>query len=191
MVLRFKRGLPVVSWSILPAFFLALTAAAPVDRFGIAKLYPSLSGGREWVSKGDDGAARTLVSGARDPHDDEFIVRGNGKVIIDGAGIAAMVGDAPRMYVYDEPRRKKWLNVEVTFYCMRIAETPAVLSYRGFGCGTRSDHQDAADKAEGDKGPCKGPTYYGKFVYDGRVVFHNEIIHHSEVGYSVNRPEEG
>lgn len=163
-----------------------------LDRFGVAELFPSIPGGRVWVSKWDDNHARELSSGARDPFDDEVISRGNGTSAIDGKGVLTMAGSAPRVYIYDEARQKKWQNIEVTAYVMRVADTADKLTYRGFGIGARSNHQDAADKisADGIKGPHNGLGYYGKVIYDGRIVFQKEIIHHSAAGYSVNVPSD-
>jgi hypothetical protein len=94
------------------------------------------------------------------------------------------------MYVYDEARRLTWRNVEVTFYAMRVQET-STLSYQGFVAGTRSNHQDAVEVADGSgQTPCKGLGYYGKFLYDGRMVFQKEILHHAATGYSTNKPNE-
>jgi hypothetical protein len=163
---------------------------ASLDQFGIRELRPTLPGGREWFCKWSTGPTRVLYSGDRDPYDAEFIARGDGQVTIDGAGVATMSGAAPRMYVYDEPRAKKWNNVEVTFYGRRVSEMPVATSYRGFVCGTRSEHQDSANTASGDLSPCKGRAYYGKLLYDGRVVFQKEILHNSDYGYSVNVPNE-
>ncbi|MEW6185703.1 MAG: hypothetical protein AB1585_08195 [Thermodesulfobacteriota bacterium] len=151
---------------------------------------PTLPGGREWLNKWNTGPERVLDSGDRDPYDAEFIVRGDGQVFINGAGIATMSGTAPRMYVYDEARAKKWNNVEVTFYGRRVSEMPFPTSYRGFVCGTRSEHQDAANTASGILSPCKGRTYYGKLLYDGRVLFQKEIQHNSDNGYSLNVPND-
>ena len=157
--------------------FTAAAGAEEADAFGTKKLYPTIPGGREWANQWAKGAARTIASMKRDPQDAEFIVRGNGSVTIDGKGVAAMTGEAPRMYVYDEPRAKTWNNVEVTFYMMRVSEAK-VLSYAGMAVGTRSEHQD-----EGEKPGNVGRTYYSKFTYDGRAFFIKETNHHAEGGY--------
>lgn len=160
------------------------------DRFGIAELYPARPDGRVWASNWDNGKPRRLECMDRDPCDADAIARGNGHLEIDGAGELKMVGDAPRFYVYDEPRQKKWQNVEITAYLMRVGEdAEKKLTYRGFGFGARSEHQDADNVVSPGKGPYKGLGYYGKMIYDGRVVFQKELIHHSKFGYSVNQPD--
>ena len=152
------------------------------DKFSLKELYKTATNGRVWFSNWGNGKNRTLQSGDRDPFDAEFISRGNGTTTIDGQGSAHLTGDAPRMYVYDAAKIKKWNNVEVTVYAKRISETGKVSS-QGIVIGARSEHQDAtADN------PCLGRTYYGRLLYDGRAVFQKEVIH--EGAYSVNKPEE-
>lgn len=161
------------------AVFIFTTAAysGDGDAFGTKKFYPTIPGGREWACKWAAGAARTIPNMKRDPQDEEFIVRGNGAVTIDGKGVATMTGDAPRMYVYDEARAKSWNNVEVTFYLMRVSEAK-VLSYQGMAVGTRSEHQDVGEKPDN-----VGRSYYSKFAYDGRAFFIKETDHHAPGGY--------
>src|SRR5215217_831917 len=62
---------------------------SPTDKWGISKLNPTISGGREWFSKWDNGQARTLRSGQDpyDPYDPEFHPRGDGSYSIDGQGV--------------------------------------------------------------------------------------------------------
>jgi hypothetical protein len=154
---------------------------AAADAFGTRQLYPTLDGGREWSSNWGNGIARNITSGSRDPHDAEFIMRGTGSLTIDGQGIATMSGSSPRMYVYDEAKMKKWSNVEVTFYAMRVTEA-SVVSSQGFVSGTRSDHQD---QSSGNPNPCTH-TYYGRMLYDGRINFQKEFVHPT---YSQTRGE--
>jgi hypothetical protein len=169
--------------TILPAalamfvFSTAANAAGDADAFGTKALFPTVRGGREWACQWGAGEARTITNMKRDPQDEEFIVRGNGSVTIDGKGVAAMTGDSPRMYVYDEARAKAWNNVEVTFYMMRVSEAKAV-TYQGMAVGTRSEHQDV-----GEKPGNTGKSYYSKFAYDGRAFFIKETDHHQPDGY--------
>lgn len=153
-----------------------------IDIFGIKKLYPDLVEGRVWASNWSNGESRTLKSGQRDPHDSDFIARGNGNIKITGNGIATLTGQSPRIYVYDKNRILKWHNVEVTIYGKRLSELKNISS-QGFVIGARSEHQNADEK-----NPCLGRTYYGRILYDGRAVFQKEVIH--EGAYSVNKPSE-
>jgi len=192
------RGLMMRLGLVLLFIGLGVYAAAAevvVDRFGIKELYPSALQGRSWAAVWDNGLERKLTSGDRDPDDAEFIMRGDGTAVIDGHGVVRIGGDCPRLYVYDEPRQKKWCNVEVTLYFRRIKEMPGELSYRGFAVGVRSEHQDAESKIMMNDGRLKSPAhgagYYGKMLYDGRVVFMKELIHNPSCGYSDNKPLEG
>lgn len=148
----------------------------------ISKLYPTVTNGRVWVANWSNSLYRKVESGDRDRYDSDFIVRGDGAVVIDGNGIATVTGSAPRMYVYDMAKAKKWKNVEVTIYMKRISET-GTTSSQGIVIGARSEHQDATEAK-----PCYGRTYYGRLLYDGRAVFQKEVIH--EGAYSINKPSE-
>lgn len=163
---------------------IALIPSSAVDNVSneIKMIYPTKQNGRVWEAKWSNEKRRTVVSGDRDPFDSEFIVRGNGNVTIDGDGLAQMSGDAPRMYIYDRAKKKKWKNVEVTVYAKRGSESKNV-SYQGIVIGARSEHQDATRKK-----PCNGQTYYGRLLYDGRAVFQKEVVH--EGAYSSNKPRE-
>jgi hypothetical protein len=147
----------------------------------IKKLYPTKKDGRTWYAKWPSESIKTLNSGERDTFDSEFIARGNGSIVI-GDKIAHLQGDAPRMYIYDVLKEKKWNNVEVTVYARRISESGTVSS-QGIVIGARSNHQDATLN-----NPCLGATYYGRLLYDGRAVFQKEVIH--EGAYSTNKPSE-
>jgi hypothetical protein len=140
------------------------------DRFDIAMLNPTLSGGREWFSSWDNGSPRTVCSGQEDAEDSEFKLRGkNGTLKIDGNGVAELIDGSPRMYIYDLSK-PKWNNVEVTFYGMRIKEIGCPSS-QGFTAGVRSEHQDYKTDSYSAR------TYYGRLLYDGRINFQKELYH--------------
>jgi len=157
-----------------------------LDGFGISELNPTIPGGREWRCKWDDGFPREIAAVERDPRDPEFLMKGIGKIEIDGKGVAKLSGECPRMYVNDPGSGKpKWLNVEITFYAKRVAESSDSIDYRGFVAQARTEHQDAEER------PNLGAGYYGKMTYDGRMIFQKELIHKSGAGYSVNKPLDG
>lgn len=160
----------------------AKTNDALVDKFGIKMLYKSVENGRSWFSDWNNNEDRKIRSGDRDEFSDEFIVRGNGTVTINGKGVATLNGDSPRMYIYDEERKQKWNNVEVTVYGMRVTESDRKTA-QGLVIGARSDHQDSSLD-----NPCLGWTYYGRILYDGRAVFQKEVVH--EGAYSKNMPSD-
>ena len=57
------------AWNVITVHIVGTTPppSATVDKFGIAKLQPTISGGREWVAKWDNGLARTLGN-QKDPY---------------------------------------------------------------------------------------------------------------------------
>lgn len=154
-----------------------------LDDFEITKLYPDKVPNNTWYSTWGNGHSRSLSSGSRDPDDPHFVLRGNSSILqIDGLGIARLSGVSPRMYVYDEDV-KRWCNVEVTFYAMRVLERPEPAT-RGFTTGARSEHQNASNT-----NPCDGTAYYGRMLYGGTVDFKKELAHlPGSIGYARARP---
>lgn len=153
------------------------------DKWGITKLNPTISAGREWFSKWDNGQARTFTWG-QDPYDPEFHGRGDGLYTIDGQGVlkAASTGDGGvRMYVYDEDYQdigydpnlfKTWNNVEVTVYYMRVSDTG--VAHAGMVAGAKIRHVPDSDL-------CGTRGYYGRFRHDGAIDFDKEIRHPTSV----------
>ena len=151
-----------------------MSTSAELDRFGIKEMYSTISGGREWLSKWDDGNARTINAGKRDPDDSMFKATSDSRIVIDGNGIADMSGTQPRMYVYDETKLLKWRNVEVTVYGKLIGQSRQNSS-AGINIGARSNHQD-----QGKPSNCNVDTYYSRMLYDGRANFMKELYHPDE-----------
>lgn len=92
-----------------------------LDTFGILKLFPTKTGGKEWFSTAwATGGSRTLASGETDPNDSRFHYS-NGdpdttEIEITGASPGEVVhpnefNTSCRMYVFDT-----WLNTEITWY---------------------------------------------------------------------------
>lgn len=154
---------------------------SPTDKWGITKLNPTISGGREWFSKWDNGQARTFTWGHKDPYDPELHGRGAGSYSIDGQGVLTAVrpDGAVRLYVYDEnyPSTsgaaitpfKKWNNVEVTVYYMRVDDSGE--SNNGMVAAAKINHDNVDDH------PCDARGYYGKFQHDGKTRFEKELRH--------------
>ena len=150
-------------------------SSATVDKFGIAKLQPTISGGREWVAKWDNGLARTLGN-QKDPYDQQFdTTDGEGKYVIDGKGTAVVSGNYPRMYVVDPQRIQKWGNVEITFYGKRVSETQSI-SWAGLQAYARTDHTHDTDI-------CADRGYGAQMLYPGEMLFEKEVNHHTNNGY--------
>jgi len=101
----------------------------------------------------------------------DLIVRGDGRIVF-GSPYLIMQGNAPRLYVYDAARIKRWKNVEITVEYMRVSEDNPP-SYAGLGIGARSIHELSSQQS-------KVPTYYLKHTFDGRFFFEKEWIHGSQ-----------
>ncbi len=153
------------------------TNAAARDSFGVAKLFPTRTGGREWFSKWD-GAARKFTG--IDPADAWFDCdHGDGVYEVDGKGRLTATGPTVRMYVHDPARRVEWgENLEVTVYITRISETKSV-SWSGLQIFARTDHGTTAPEM---KNICDDRGYGAKVTVDGRWEFEKEVAHHQSKG---------
>lgn len=139
------------------------------DKFGITELYQTISGGREWFSKWDNGHARTFTES--DPDDLEFITQnGNGEYKTDGNGILKISGSVPRMYVMKPDLTGYWHNVEITVYGLKnidsFSEDAGIFAY------ARTNHEVDTDY-------CDTRGYTGRFTFEGRTYFEKEIKHGS------------
>src|SRR2546426_6027004 len=115
------------------------TPSSTVDKFGISGLYPTISGGKEWYSKWNNGIARSFGF-TTDPQDPWFdAAHGSpGPYTTDGNGILKISGSIPRMFVHDPSLQDQWRNVEVTMYFMRVSDTSP--AYAGMVAVARSNH---------------------------------------------------
>ena len=102
----------------------------------------------------------------------DMIVRGDGTITFNSDHIV-MSGPAPRLYVYDVNRQKKWKNIEIIVEYMRVSENNPP-SYAGLGIGVRSIHETQTSNN------LTVPTYYFKHTFDGRMFFEKEWRHGSQ-----------
>lgn len=152
------------------------------DCFGITKIYPTETNGREWFCKWNVGNARTYKFGEADPKTDpELIFRGSGKYTIYGAtnervGQMMVTGACPRIYVRNSAKLsstlpssvQKWENVEITFY-VNTASTGNNVCYAGVEA-VLSNHYPDSDL-------CTTRGYGGKMNWDGRMQIEKECCH--------------
>jgi hypothetical protein len=156
------------------------TSAAEVDAFGTKNLYPSAPVAREWDVKWSSNP-RVLREGQVDPYDAEFTMRGSKNTLeIKGDGTARSSGDVIRLYVGDPSKAKKWRNVEVTVYGMRVSELSGAGSAVGFEFETRTDDGHTSSTALDAAGlpiQCRGKAYGFSFRADGRALVEKELKH--------------
>lgn len=156
-----------------------LAADRPCDRFGIAQLYPTVAGGREWHSRWDLGGSRRF-DWAVDPADPWLdCAHGTAQYQVDGQGTLTASGDMVRMYVHDPTRQVEWSeNLEITVYLTRVSETRQ-LSYSGLQIFARTNHGTLGSE---DHNLCDDRGYGAKVTLDGRFEFEKETAHHREGG---------
>lgn len=169
--------------ALLPLSFLYICGASFADGardpFGVAELYPTRAGGREWVCRWGSGGARTF-DWAVDPGDPWFdCAHGTAVYQVDGQGSLTATGDNVRMYVHDPERRVEWgENLEITVYVTRVSEARLV-SYSGLQIFARTNHGTTGNE---DRNLCDDRGYGAKVTVDGRFEFEKETAHHREGG---------
>lgn len=146
----------------------AVPAARPVDPLGVALVYPTAPGGKEWFSSWGGGAARTFSWGD-DPRDPWLHGKGDATYRIDGQGNLLVSGAVPRLYVYDPAMLKSWRGVEMTVYAKRVAD--AGTPWGGIVGAARTNHLAEATNR------CDTRGNIARFRYDGHLDFEKETSH--------------
>ena len=160
---------PTVAPTPTPTPVPSSTPVVGADSFGITELYPSLTGGKDWVSTWNNGHARTFLSGGVDPDDAWASGHGSGTYSTDGNGVLAISGTSPRIYIHDPLLVDQWRNVEITMYFQRVSDSGAPDA--GLEAVARSNHlHDTTDL-------CDTRGMVARFRYDGHIDFAKEISH--------------
>lgn len=140
------------------------------DKFGITKIYPTRSLGREWYSNWGNGEARTILSGETDEFDSQMRASGDGTWTTTGNGILHVEGEAPRFNIVGD----KWLNVEMTWKIKIISRFPTTnsqLTGLEVRYGNYGDYPDACEAGYSYGNPIRtnGDLFWIKEVQDHKL----------------------
>jgi hypothetical protein len=155
------------------------SSCAATDAFGTRMLHRAAPGGPSWQARWE-GAPRELHSDQRDPRDPEFAMRGANSTLTIAGGVATVSGEQVRMYVGDPTGRRRWLDLELTVYGMRLGQRADAPPSAGFSFEVRTGdgHTDVrrAD-ASGLPVQCAGKAYAFSFRANGTALIEKELKH--------------
>jgi len=134
------------------------TASYAVDKFGVAKIYPTTDGGNEWYVNMNDPR-----------NDPDFRNLGNVHFSKNSDGSWQVYADQIRMEAWS-PDNQKWRNVEITEYAKIESGSNELLQMY-----SRGGHHTSRD-------PCLGSAYKARLYGDGTAAWNKEITHPAYAG---------
>jgi hypothetical protein len=166
-------AIDIVDALLIAQYYVGLITSFPgqnrtLDRFGIAEIYPTLSGGKYWVSKWDSNPRTFQYIDPSDPWFDAD--HGDGTYTTTGDGILKISGSVPRMYVHDPNWSDQWRNVEITMYYQRVSD--GNVAWSGMEAMARTRHSP-------DSNLCDTRGTAARLRDDGHIDFEKETSHPS------------
>jgi len=134
------------------------TASYAMDKFGVAKIYPTTDGGNEWYVNMNDPR-----------NDPDFRNLGNVHFSKNSDGSWQIYADQIRMEAWS-PENQKWRNVEITEYAKIESGSNELLQMY-----SRGGHHTSRD-------PCLGSAYKARLYGDGTAAWNKEITHPAYAG---------
>lgn len=137
--------------------YFTLSSIVPsLDKFGIEKLFPSQSGGKEWFVNMDDPTA--------DPN-----FRNLPSMTKQSDGSWQVSASQVRMEAWS-PSGEKWLNIEITGYAKMLSGSNELIQWY-----SRGGHHTSTNE-------CLGSAYKARLYGDGKAAWVKEVTHPAYAG---------